>query len=100
MPKPHYPPQGGPYLPAWAKPSQNAAESGAQTGGQKPAPVGKSPNQAVESERIRRERFAPQIQPRWLAEHPGKASVKMVWVALGVCGAVLVFALLALLRHG
>ena len=90
MPKPHYTPQGGPYLPAWAKPSVAAPESGARTGGPKPVLSGKVRNQAAEVERPHRELSqAHQGQPGWLAAHPGKASVKMVWIALGVCAAVL-----------
>ena len=61
-------------------------------------------NNAVDRSALRAQTHEPfpaqQGSQRWLADHPGKASVKMVWVALGVFGAVMLFALLALLRHG
>ncbi|HLK55660.1 MAG TPA: hypothetical protein VKU00_03800 [Chthonomonadaceae bacterium] len=102
MPKPHYTPQGGPHLPAWARPAANPAEPATEpTGSRKPAGPSAAPYAGGEVERLRRERAsAEQAPPRLLASHPGNASTKMVWVALGAFGAVILFALLALLRHG
>src|SRR5690242_8846264 len=102
MPKPHYTPQGGPYLPAWTKPTSGVAATSERD--QKPAEAGQGhtfqPRTTSNALRITHHAPQPQEQPRWLASHPGKASVKMVWVTLGICGAVLLFALVALLRHG
>ena len=102
MPKPHYPPQGGPHLPAWARPVVRLPESPLPSEGKAPPPdAGKRHEREARTVRLQPDLMrTPEGLPAWLASHPGKGSVKMVWVALGVCGAVMLFALVALLRHG
>lgn len=93
MPKPHFPVRGGPRPSEWSStPPEAYAHS---------LPPDSHPPHELEAEvrRLREELARTQASsPR--RAHAGVASIPMVWIALGACGVALLFALLAILRHG
>ncbi|HZO87646.1 MAG TPA: hypothetical protein VFB38_04845 [Chthonomonadaceae bacterium] len=110
MPRPHFPARGGPFSPAWAHDPQTDAPRSASRNGS-PHSEAEEPKsasyQALEAEiqRLRQELARVQSRSRLTGEGTGAAprgptAPAMLWVALAVSGAGLLFALLAILYHG
>ncbi len=92
MPKPHLPPHAGPYAPAWTSEAR------------RPEPAPSEPRTRAELEaeiaRLRGELARLQDYEQIEMVTGSNRSVSMVWCALGLCGAALLFAIAAILYHG
>ena len=91
MPKPHYPPQGGPRPCTWANSNRGGPQR--QDGSQ---PI----DAQIGMKRARQDLPGSQYGGDGLGGHTPGGSLQMVWVALVVCGAGLLFGILAVLHHG
>jgi len=90
MPRPHFPVQGG----AHAQPRHGVAMSSDSTGS-----CDKCREKAAEIDRLRQQ-LAHARNGDSAGVRPRLAAAGMVWMALGICGIGLLFALAAVMRHG
>ena len=91
MPRPHFTVQGGTRVQP-----RHETTNAADTTGDCPSCKQKS----AEIERLRRELAQGETRSRRPGGSTKSAGSAMMWAALGICAACLVFALFAIMRHG
>jgi hypothetical protein len=89
MPRPHYPQKGGAHVPAWSSPVPPPAHGKGNK---------ESKRHAELQAEILRLRKALSDVSRGVGH--GKASIPMVWIALGACCCGIVFILIAFMHRG
>jgi len=94
VPKPYFPPHAGPYAPAWSAEPHASHLAGSE-------PHRRAAIEA-EIERLRAE-LAEMPHEDGVAPEPvdnSRLSKTMLWCALLLCGAALLFAVFAVIAHG